>query len=209
MMAERRALLLIGSPRGIGHSTSDRLGGRVLDVLKEHGFLTEKLHVHAAMASPQELESALAVIGAADMVILSLPLYVDSFPAPVIAFLEQIAERRIGAGRARLFVIIQCGFPEKEQNATALAIAERFAAEAGWSWLGGVGLGEAEWQHKDVARALAPVAEAIANGTAIPQSVLRKAMPAWLYRFGGNIMWRLAARKHHATRSLRARPYAE
>jgi hypothetical protein len=208
-MAEKRALLLVGSPRGIGHSTSDQLGSLVLDVLKGRNFDTEKLHVHAVMDSPTALESALAAIGAADTVILSLPLYVDSFPAPVIALLEQIAERRIGAGRARLFGIIQCGFPEKEQNATALAIAERFAAEAGWSWLGGVGLGAAEWQHKDVAGALAPIAEAIANGTAVPQPVLRKAMPAWLYRFGGNIMWRLAARKHHATRSLRARPYED
>ena len=159
------------------------------------------------MASPKELESGLVAIGATDTVILSLPLYVDSFPAPVIALLERIVEQRIGAGRARLFVIIQCGFPEKEQNATALAIAEQFAAKAGWTWLGGVGLGAAEWQHKNVALALAPIAEAIANGTAIPQPVLRKAMPAWLYRFGGNIMWRLAARKHHAARGLRARPY--
>ncbi len=208
-MAEKRALLLIGSPRGIGRSTSDGLGSGILDVLKERGFVTEKLHAHAAVASPKELKSGLAAIGAADTVILSLPLYVDSFPAPVIALLERIAERRTGAGRARLFVVIQCGFPEKEQNATALAIAEQFAVEAGWTWLGGVGLGAAEWQHKDVAKALASIAEAIANGTAIPQPVLRKAMPAWLYRFGGNIMWRLAARKHHATRSLRARPHEE
>jgi hypothetical protein len=208
-MSEKRALLLVGSPRGIGHSTSDGLGSGILDVLKERGFATEKLHVHAVVASPKELESGLVAIGAADTVILTLPLYVDSFPAPVIALLEQIAERRIGAGRAGLFVVIQCGFPEKEQNATALAIAERFAAEAGWLWLGGVGLGAAEWQHKDVARALAPIAEAIANETAIPQPVLRKAMPAWLYRFGGTIMWRLAAKKHHATRSLRARPYGD
>jgi len=206
-MGERRALLLVGSPRGVGHSTSDGLGSGILDILKEHGFVTEKLHAHAAVTSPTELDSDLATIGAADTVVLSLPLYVDSFPAPVIALLERIAEQRIGAGRARLFVVIQCGFPEKEQNATALAIAEQFAVEAEWTWLGGVGLGAAEWQHKDVARALAPIAEAIANGTAIPQPVLRKAMPAWPYRLGGNIMWRLAARKHRATRSLRARPY--
>ena len=42
---------------------------------------------------------------------------------------------------------------------------EQFAAEAGWTWLSGVGLGAAEWQHKDVALALASMAEAIANGT--------------------------------------------
>ncbi len=206
-MTERRALLLVGSPRGIGHSTSGRLGSRVLDVLKEHGFLTEKLHAHAAVASPKELESALAAIGAADTVILSLPLYVDSFPAPVIALLERIAERRAGDGRARLFVIIQCGFPEKVHNATALAIGEQFAAEAGWTWLGGVALGGADGYGKDVSGALIPVGEAIAEGKPIPELLLPRPMPAWLYRLGGNFMWRRAAKKYHATRSLRARPY--
>ncbi len=204
---ERRALLLVGSPRGIGHSTSDRLGSRVLDVLKEHGFLTEKLHAHAAVASAKELESALAMVGAVDTVILSLPLYVDSFPAPVIALLERVAERRPGAGRVRLFVLIQCGFPEKEQNATALAIAERFAVEAGWTWLGAVALGGADGYGKDVSGVLVPVGEAIAAGEPVPEPVLPKPMPAWLYRLGGNFMWRRAARKYHATRSLYARPY--
>lgn len=208
-MAGRRALMLVGSPRGIGHSTSDRLGSGILDVLKERGFATEKLHVHAVVASPKELESGLVAIGAADMVILSLPLYVDSFPAPVIALLEQIAERRIGAGRTRLFVVIQCGFPEKEQNATALAIAERFTAEVGWEWLGGVSLGGADCHNKNVSNALVPVAEALADGKPIPEPVLSKPMPAWLYRIGGNVMWRFAARKHHATRRLRARPYED
>ena len=208
-MNERKALLLVGSPRGIGHSTSDRLGSRVLDVLEARGFLTEKLHVHAVVASPAELESALAVVGAADTVILSLPLYVDSFPAPVIALLERVAERRVGAGRARFLILIQCGFPEKEQNATALAIGERFAAEAGWTWLGGVAFGGADGQRKDLRDALIPVAEAVADGRPIPQLALPRPMPAWLYRLGGNFMWRRAVGKHGATRSLRARPYAD
>jgi hypothetical protein len=208
-MVERRALMLVGSPRGISHSASDRLGSRVLDVLKSRGFETEKLHAHAVVGSSAQLEPALAAIGAADTVILSLPLYVDSLPAPVIALLERIAERRVGAGRTRLFVLIQCGFPEKEQNATALAMAERFAAEVGWEWLGGVSLGGADCQNKNVSDALVPVAKAIADGKPIPWPVLPKPMPAWLYRLGGNVMWRFAARKYHATRSLRARPYED
>ena len=208
-MAGRRALMLVGSPRGIGRSASDRLGSRVLDVLKSRGFETEKLHVHAVVGSPTQLEPALAAIGAAETVILSLPLYVDSFPAAVIALLERIAARRVGAGRTRLFVLIQCGFPEKEQNATALAIAERFAAEVRWEWLGGVSLGGADCHNKNVGDVLVPVAEAIAEGKPIPEPVLPKPMPAWLYRIGGNVMWRFAARKVHATRSLRARPYED
>lgn len=205
-MSDRKALLIVGSPRGIGHSTSDRLGSKILDVLQTHGFSVDKLHAHAA-ASSKELDAALAAIEAADTVILSAPLYVDSFPAPVIALLEQIAQRQVGAGKARLCALVQSGFPEKEQSATALSIAEQFAREAGWTWLGGIALGAAEWQHKGAGTALALAADAVAAGETIPPPPLRKTMPAWLYRLGGNVMWRFAARKYRATRSLRARPY--
>jgi hypothetical protein len=218
-MTERKALLLVGSPRGINRSSSGRLGGRLLDALKERGFETDKLHVHAAVRSPAETEQALAALGAADVVILSIPLYVDSFPAPVIALLEHIVERRAsarsagtssaGAGRVRLLLLIQCGFPERTQNTTALAIAERFAAEAGWEWLGGLAFGAMENYSGSATEVLPRIAEAIADGKPIPEIVLKRVMPAWFYRLGGNIMWRRQAKKNGVARRLRDRPYAD
>jgi len=208
-MTEKRALLLVGSPRGIDRSSSGRLGGRLLDALKERGFETDKLHVHAAVRSPAETEQALIAIGAADVVILSLPLYVDSFPAPVIALLERIAERRTGAGRIHFLLLIQCGFPERTQNTTALAIAERFAAEAGWEWLGGLAFGAMENYSGSATEGLPRIAEAIADGKPIPEIVLKRVMPAWFYRLGGNIMWRRQAKKNGVARRLRAKPYAD
>ncbi|MGD9676222.1 MAG: NAD(P)H-dependent oxidoreductase [Candidatus Bipolaricaulia bacterium] len=208
-MTGRKALLLVGSPRGIGHSSSDRLGSVVLDTLKGRGLDTEKLHVHAVMDSPAACESALAAIGFSDAVILSVPLYVDSFPAPVVALLERIAERKTGAGRVRLFLLLQCGFPEAAHNATALAIAARFAAEVGWEWLGGTALGGTGGFIKDVNAVLARVGKAIADGEPVPEVTLSVPFPAWLYRLVGNVMWRREARKRGATRSLRARPYEE
>ncbi|MCX6100751.1 MAG: NAD(P)H-dependent oxidoreductase, partial [Candidatus Bipolaricaulota bacterium] len=183
-MTEKRALLLVGSPRGFEKSTSGRLGTHLLDTLKARGLGTEKVHVHAAVRSPDALESALAAVAAADLVILSLPLYVDSFPAPVIAFLENVAERRTGAGRAGLFLLIQCGFPESEQNATALAIAERFAAEVGWRWLGALALGGAENYGSSPNEVLVQIGKALAEGKPAPYLASKKAMPAWLYRVG-------------------------
>jgi len=211
-MTEKKALLLVGSPRGIEQSTSGRLGGRLLDALKGRGFETDKLHVHAAVRSPDALASALAAVAAADLVILSLPLYVDSFPAPVIAFLEKVAERRTGAssagtGRAGLFLLIQCGFPESEQNATALAIAERFAAEVGWRWLGGLALGGVETYGGSAHEVLDLIGKALAEGRSAPDLAVKKAIPAWLYRVGGNIMWRRMAKKNGVAGKLRARPY--
>jgi hypothetical protein len=208
-MTEKRALLLVGSPRGIEKSTSGRLGGGLCDALEKRGFHAERLHVHAAVDSPDRLESALAAVAAADLVVLSLPLYVDSFPAPVIAFLEQVARRGLGRGRVQFAMVIQCGFPEKEQNETATAIAERFASEAGWDWLGALALGSLETYGGSAGEALVRVAEAIAAGHEIPHVYLRKPMPAWLYRFGGNIMWRREAKKNGIAGKLRDRPYAD
>jgi hypothetical protein len=159
--------------------------------------------------APAETEQALVAIESAGVVILSLPLYVDSFPAPVIALLERIAERRTGAGRVRFLLLIQCGFPERTQNMTALAIAERFAAEAGWEWLGGVAFGAMENYGGSAAEALPRIAEAIADGKPIPEVMLKRVMPAWFYRLGGNIMWRRQAKKNGVARRLRAKPYAD
>jgi hypothetical protein len=147
---------------------------------------------------------------------LSAPLYVDSFPAPVIALLEHLAEQSAelraaaeSTGSAvRFIVLIQCGFPEKKQNALALAIAKRFAKEVGWDWLGGLALGGVDTYGKSAGDALGLVAASIADGKPVPQINPRKAMPMWLYRFGGNFMWRSAARKNGVRRRLRDRPHA-
>jgi hypothetical protein len=186
---------------------SGRLGGRLFQALGGHGVGAETIHVHAAVRSPEALDEALAAVAAADLVVLSLPLYVDSFPAPVIALLEAIAQRGTGRGRTQFALIIQCGFPEKEQNDTAVAIAERFATEAGWTWLGALALGGAQTYSGAANEALDRVAEALACGCAIPHTYVRNVMPAWVYRIGGNVMWRREAKKLGTDKKLGARPY--
>lgn len=208
-MTGKRALLLVGSPRGVEKSTSGRLGRGFLDALEKRGLETERLHVHEAVRSPDRLEIALAAVAAADLVVLSLPLYVDSFPAPVIAFLEQVARRGAGRGRVQFAMIIQCGFPEREQNETATAIAERFAFDVGWTWLGALTLGGLETYGGSATQALERVAQAIAEGREVPPVFLKKAMPAWLYRIGGNVMWRREAKTNGVAGKLRARPYED
>lgn len=206
-MSGRRALLLVGSPRGMERSTSGRLGKKMLDVLSSRGFTTEARHVHAAVRNTAELQQTLTAVAAADLVVLSLPLYVDSFPAPVIALLEEVARRGIGKGRARFAMIIQCGFPEREQNSTALRIAERFAREAEWTWLGGLAFGGVELHVARAEHAVAAAAEALSAGNPIPEMAPAATMPAWLYRLGGNVMWRRVAAKNGVAGRLRARPY--
>jgi len=170
-MTEKKALLLVGSPRGIEKSTSGRLGAELLNALEKRGLTTERLHVHEAVRSSQGLETALCAVATADLMVLSLPLYVDSFPAPVIAFLEHVARSGTSRERAQFALIIQCGFPEKEQNETAIAIARRFASEVGWTWLGAIALGALETYGGSVNDAFDRAAEALAKGE--PHVILR------------------------------------
>lgn len=76
-----------------------------------------------------------------------VPLYVDSLPAQLTHALEEISLRRVGRGWATspgIVAIVNNGFHEAGQNAVALRICRRFAAEAGFEWAGGLALGGGE-----------------------------------------------------------------
>ena len=87
--------------------------------------------------SEEATEELLAAVAAADLVVLSFPLYVDSLPAPVDP--RARADRRLArGGRARrpgarraeqpaFVAICQSGFPEVEHNEVALEICRNFA----------------------------------------------------------------------------------
>jgi len=118
-----------------------------------------------SLRSDEATETLHAAVAAADLVVLSFPLYIDSLPAPVIRALELIAGRQAGvpaaagaageaataaaeagaagvAGEKPAFVAIcQCGFPEAAHNEVALEICAHFARAAGFEWAGGLGMG--------------------------------------------------------------------
>ncbi len=84
---------------------------------------------------------------AADLVTLAFPIYVDTLPAPVIEALELIAAHRQGSDpshRQSFTTFANCGFPEADQCANALAICDTFAGQAGFEWAGSLALGAGE-----------------------------------------------------------------
>jgi len=167
----------------------------------------------------------LAAVEAADLLVLAFPLYVDSLPAPVIEILELIAEhRKDRATRRQSFsAIANCGFPEAGNNATALAICELFARQAGFEWAGslamgggqlidGVSLEEGGGKTLHIRKGLELAAGALAQGHAIPgaaQDLLRKpVVPPWVYKLMGRWRWRERAKKYGAIKGMKERPYA-
>jgi multimeric flavodoxin WrbA len=221
----RRALLLVGSPR-TRKSTSNSLGGYLFERLRAQSIQTETIYLHTVLRSQEKMKALLEAVDAADLVLLAFPLYVDALPAPVIEALERIAAHRAGQEKAprQLFAAISnCGFPEAQHNATALAICETFARQTGFAWAGGLALGageglvhgaplaEAHGPAVPIKKALDLAAAALAAGVSIPQTAIdllaKGLIPGWLYRTLGGYGWKQQAKRWGAEQSLKRKSY--
>ncbi|MDH7474888.1 MAG: NAD(P)H-dependent oxidoreductase [Anaerolineae bacterium] len=217
-----KALLLVGSPR-LGRSASETLGGYLLEQLAVRGAETEKQYIYPALKSGEKLDALISAVARANLVILAAPLYVDSLPAAVIKFLETLAQR-LGAYERpdgqQFLAISNCGFPEAHHNNLALEIYRRFAYEVGFAWAGGMAMGAGEaikgrplaesgGMARNVIAAFDLAAAALIEGKPVPQEaqdlIARPLMPAWLYRFMGNLGWYLQARQYGTLWKLRTR----
>jgi hypothetical protein len=221
-MKIRKAVLLVGSGKPSGGSTSEVLGRALLDRMAERGVSTTVLYVTRSVTRPdRELQDALAD---ADLFLLATPLYVDSLPYLVTRTLETLAaEPRPPRRRCGFAVVINCGFPEAEHCQVALSIAEAFARRARFAWAGGLAVpegGAIDGRPLDtlgrltrrVREALNLAAAALAAGRPVPPGAIELAaqrmMPARLYTVAGNYRWRKMAARNNATSQLAARPFA-
>jgi len=222
----KRALLLVGSPR-TRKSTSNSLGGYLFEQLGKHNIQTETIYIHTTMYSAERTKAMLDAVDAADLILLAFPLYVDSLPAPVMNALEQIAAHRAsqnGTQRHQLFAAISnCGFPEPDHNATALAICANFARLTGFEWAGSLALGAGEGMVHGASlteldgrviplkKALDLSAESLARGMAIQQEsqalLAKPFVPGWLYRAMGVYGWSQQAKQYHAEKISKRQPY--
>jgi hypothetical protein len=223
-LSSATALLLVGSPRG-RRSTSASLGAYLLARLEGFGLTSRTLRLTEALGSPAGEEAYRRAVGESDLVILSFPLYWDSLPALVVRALEvwRDGESAAKASRRRRFVALcNSGFPEASQSRTALGICQRFAAELGLEWAGGLALGggaaldgcaleEAGGRARHARTALDLTAAALAAEKLVPQGAVdgmaRPFVPAWAYTVLGSWGWRRLARSHGTQRQLDRRPY--
>ena len=226
----RKALLLAGSPRGKA-GTSYALGRYLLRKLEEAGMEIEETAVSAALQSTESLHGLHRGMDAADLVLVSFPLYVDQLPAPLIQALELVAERRKGrpgvspaAGPLvqKIAVVVQCGFPETIQNQPAVDIMRRFAREAGFGWAGALAMGmggaiggkpleKAGGFVRKIVKALDLAAVSLAGGGCVPEEaaalMAKPLMPKWFYVFMANHSMKSRLRKNGAAERAYDRPY--
>jgi hypothetical protein len=156
--------------------------------------------------------------------VLVTPLYADSLPGLTTHALELVARARVyGCTQANFTVLVNCGFPEAEQNRTAIRIARHFADDALYGWAGALPLGgggvitpgepldEPHGPVAHVVRALDLAAPALAGGRGLPseaiEAMAEAPLPDAVYRLIGDLGWRrMAWRNGVPQRDLRARP---
>ena len=222
-MTIARAVVLVGSAKPAGASTSEALARYVCARLAERRVETTLMFVCGSPRSPLHEALAAALVDA-DLFVLVSPLYVDSLPYLVTRTLEYLARssspRRPSAAFA---AVINCGFPEAEQCRNALDILQAFARRTRFNWAGGLALGEGgaiDGQSletlggltRHVRTALDRAAAELAVGRAVPADAIerlaRRLIPGPVYTFMGNldggagphrIGWLHRSTLHHST----------
>lgn len=226
MTTVQKALLLVGSAKADGASTSGALGSHLFARLAEHGMQTETLLLYRSLRTPERTEALIAAVDAAHLVILAFPLYVDTLPYLVTVALERIAEQRGGQATpppTRFAAIVNCGFPEAHHNDVALAVCRQFARQSGMEWMGGLALGGGGVVHsqplaegggkvRNLVTSLDLAADALSAGQAIPQQAVelmaKPIIPHAVYVTMGNMGWHITAWQNGVHGKLGARPFA-
>jgi hypothetical protein len=221
-LSSKKALLFIGSPHGF-NSTSNSLGSYLLDKLQSGGYEVSKTHAQAAVHNQEKQAEMLSQVADSDLLILAFPLYVDSLPSGLILALEKIAENRkktAATKHTRVLAIVNNGFPDSKQNATAISICKQFANETGYEWAGGLTLGagpminglplEKAPMMKNVKKALDLTAQNLLEGSTVSSEaaelIAKTVMPKFLLTMFANMGWKSMAKPYGNQKKLRDRP---
>jgi len=224
MSKNDNVLLLVGSPKS-SSSTSNSLGDYLISRLEQLSLAVDKEYIYKLVRKEDGQKKLLTKVEEASMIILAFPLYVDCLPAGVIKALELIADHRKSKKDRKkqgFAIIINCGFPEAQQNNTAIAICKIFAREVGFEWRGALSLGmggaiggrsleERGGMVRNVIKGLDLAAQALAEGKDIPEEAIelfgKRFIPISLYTKGGNMGWNKQAKKYGARKKIKDQPY--
>lgn len=206
------ALILCGSPKP-KQSASFELGSYLARRLEAGGVKT-------IVRSCAPRDTLLADVQAADLLVLSFPLYADGIPARLKEALMQIAAAEMGSKRCA--ALVQCGFLESAQNDTAIEMCRLFARDAGFVWLGGLGRGaggmlsakpleQSPQPMRATREALDRAAELLSRGEPfsdeIRQAFRAPPLPRWLYALAADLGFLFQLLRSGRLLSMFRKPY--
>jgi multimeric flavodoxin WrbA len=206
------AVMVCGSPKGTKGSSWE-IGSYLMRQLAAKGIATKSRTI-----SP--INTLIAEIQDADLLIFSFPLYADGIPARLKAVLKEIAAANVGEKYCA--ALVQCGFIESHQNDTAIEMCRLFARNAGCIWLGGLGRGgggmldggpmeKAATPLVKTREALLVAADYLSMGLPIPleaENVFRAVLlPRWIYAIAANLGFLTQSIRNGTVLSIWRTPY--
>ncbi|MCA9618641.1 MAG: flavodoxin family protein [Myxococcales bacterium] len=225
--APRHVVLWVGSAKPKGTSTSESLGGYLVDALVARGWTSEAVHVaHTVRIGRDQSPKLVEAVRRADLVVAATPLYVDALPALVLQGLRnlELAAKAEPGPMPAILPIVQCGFPEAGHNALAVDILADAAGRIGMPWVGHLAMGgggiidgmplkeRGGVVHHQAAALDAVAARLDEGGTvdeAMGQEFATPAIPGAAYRAIGQVGWVALALKHGSLLKLWDRPMEE
>lgn len=222
----RSIVALLGSPKPRG-GVSASLAGHVGDWLGGRGAVVQPFSLAAARQDEEVFASMAEALGAADGAYLSFPVYADAIPGAAVEVLERLCayRREIAPDRFQgFFAVANCGFPEPANCDAPLAMCRLFARQAGFAWLGGVGVGGGGmyegrplasfgFMSAAVRRALEAKAALLVSPTLpdlaqIGDILVPCPLPDRAYQWMADRGWQKALNGKDGARDALARPYA-
>ncbi|MEW5734588.1 MAG: hypothetical protein AB1921_07020 [Thermodesulfobacteriota bacterium] len=146
MKEVKRALLLIGGPRGLD-GTSALLAEHLVEGFSRLSVATRREAVVNVVESEAQMEELLWGVDRADLVVLVSPVWMQGLTGPVTELFSEIVRRRgsVRSIRARAFAaVLYSRMPEAEACDAAMAICRQFARKADFSWRGGLRLPQSD-----------------------------------------------------------------
>jgi multimeric flavodoxin WrbA len=172
-----------------------------------------------------ETEEAFQEMLEANAIVFTFPLYFFCLPGLLMRFIQDYdlycAERPKSEKKAKVYAVVNCGFPEPEINEEAVRVIRSFSQKIGADFRFGVLIGsggmllgakDAPFMKKTMAELSAAFEtmknDILINGETKNNIYISANFPRRLYLFMGDAGWRMSARKNGLKKKdLYRKPY--
>lgn len=141
-MKIKSALYINGSTRP-GKTTSDSIARFMISQFEPMGVAGHRYQVSELIRHPETFDTVVQILRDTDLLIMVIPLNVDSLSYPTILLMERLAALKdtgLFNGK-KMAGIVHSGYPEHTQRQPSIDICHCFSEEMGMEWLGGIGFG--------------------------------------------------------------------
>lgn len=131
--------LISGSPKPVNSNS--------LYFLKRISLYIDKYKIYEL--KKDKYEEIIDNIRKSEVIVFAFPLYVDSPTSIMLKFLDYLMDKNIMLENKLVYVVVNCGFREGEQNITGLNIIKRWCSKMGALYQGAILIGAGEIVGKD------------------------------------------------------------